>query len=804
MPLLTLPDAPPATAAPQRPAAVRVHGGSAGGERIIPLAIGKTTIGSSPQCIVCLPAADARPLQCLVTTTAERTEATRWGAGALLNGREFTRATINAGDRLVIGRCHLEFLASDSSEAVAPPAPEAAPGPSTARRGDACEHPQQVAPISTGNNFDSAEIEPELELAPEPVAAKSMLLIDTPPIEADILANVTELHRVAADNEAPLAPPATAVALPAELADAPDASPAPTQLDAASSQLFADRLIVDLWQASYLARRRTSTLVEAVRDARRRADAMAADLSALEVEFGLARAAYDSHAVDHEQLHLELIERDRQAAERMAPLQAEIDSLRSQLQESQTELAEQAAHCEDLDAALAIASQRPEPTSPPPEPPLEDRSERVAELEQSLAVQIDQAAWLSRELGELRTEIERARTEINRQTARTQELEGELDAAQAARASLEQSTLALADRDATIESLQAELASNRQQLNELSNQLATAAEAEETRRGAADERQQELENAAPTAPLETEPPAAEESIWPSLQVEAETKPAPARATDFEPSAFDSVQAELPAAPVPQPTSALFAAPVVEPSTPPAEATEEPTSFIDKYRHLLKDDAEGAAPSESQPSRMMLDDEFLSPAKAAQHVSPADDSDDALEAYMAGMMQRMRGVSSTPAHVGAAIVTPMRPVESTPLPSTSSQPLSDESPSDEPFDIESMKQGRRPAASTDLAAMREIANSSARSAIATHRKRRTAESTVGKVIVAVIALATSAGLMWKSSSTSDWEFVVGAVFGVIGLALVVVIGRIAGRAASDKRADTRANAEASDEESTSEV
>src|SRR5690606_7944680 len=104
MAVLTLPTAPVAASA-GLPAGSVLHLRRRGAPdvRTIPLAADKLTIGSSPRCQVRLPAAEAQPLQCLLTLEAGAATVTRWAAGVLLNGREFTKAPISSGDRLAIG-----------------------------------------------------------------------------------------------------------------------------------------------------------------------------------------------------------------------------------------------------------------------------------------------------------------------------------------------------------------------------------------------------------------------------------------------------------------------------------------------------------------------------------------------------------------------------------------------------------------------------------------------------------------------------------------------------------------------------
>jgi hypothetical protein len=232
-------------------------------------------------------------------------------------------------------------------------------------------------------------------------------------------------------------------------------------------------------------------------------------------------------------------------------------------------------------------------------------------------------------------------------------------------------------------------------------------------------------------------------------------------------------------------------PAVAPvETVPVASELAPTSFIDKYRHLLDDDGTGAAPALAAPPQ--IDDEFLSPAKAADRTVPADDSDEALDAYMASMMQRMRSHSSP-------VMTELSPIASAePVAVVPSEPAPLDYDPNVPFEIESMKQGRRAPASTDLAALREIANTSARSAIATHRKKRKVESAIGKVIVALIALGTAGFLIWNAPSLQDWQFGAGVAVGLIGLGAAALAMRHPDRIAADHRVESNPAYFAADE------
>lgn len=897
MSLLTKPEnSTTATTPLRKPDSLRIRQSEGDAARVVLLSDGKTTIGSSPQCTIVLPASDCRPLQCVITLDAYRAEATRWGAGVQLNRRDFSKSIVGVGDKLTIGGCELQFSAAEVAapnqsdlqkcetsvvaEPIQPPvakleaAPQTAPAP--LQPATPAVAPVATAPVRTEVKLLLAPpavapvaVEPETappvaeapaapESTPEPVAEA------TPVVQASALPKALTVPVLSSPTLVALAPPTTPpapqsptastapVAAAAETPAAPSAVEEPKAVapadepQSSSSHLFADELILQLWQTGDSSRRRAHSLVAAARDARLRADAMTADLAAMEVELDFARAAYDSHAANHEKLHLEIIERDRQAAERLAPLVNEVESLRSQLQESQIELAEQAARCDELSATLDVQAADKAATEAQAA-----EAHRASELEQSLAVQIEQATLLAHELGTVRTELESVRDELEQRFSRQQELESQLAGAREQHESLQHAADQLADCEATIAHLRGEVEGLHGEREELHGKLADS-EIElhrlaelylaHTNQSAAEEQHASVEEdhaklAEPTDQLaEAEPESevvaelhetyefADHQEFPAPDVEAEPEHAPVAEESFDHSAWPAA-APLHAEPYAEthaeiePTPSVFAplAPfplVAEPTPAPAPAEEEsheaaafapPTevktmpvesevatsSFIDKYRHLLDDE-----PSEPTPaafasplggSRPMLDDEFLSPAKAAERTAHADDSDEALEAYMANMMARMRGVSAS----SMVEPAPLQPVVA--LPVVEEAPTYDPSV---PFEIESMKQGRRAPISTDLAALREIANTSARTAIATHRNKRKVESAIGKIVIAIAAFSASGFLMSSAPSLTGWQFGAGAAVAIIGCGAAALAVR--GRADIDHLVDTHPGYFAPDE------
>jgi hypothetical protein len=92
-----------------------------------------------------------------------------------------------------------------------------------------------------------------------------------------------------------------------------------------------------------------------------------------------------------------------------------------------------------------------------------------------------------------------------------------------------------------------------------------------------------------------------------------------------------------------------------------------------------------------------------------------------------------------------------------------------------MDFETLLQSvRKPAPATDLAALREIANSSARTAIATHIQRRSHESAMSKIAVALTATCSSAYLMASAPGMDNWMFWAGLGTCTVGFAAAVQV------------------------------
>jgi hypothetical protein len=159
-------------------------------------------------------------------------------------------------------------------------------------------------------------------------------------------------------------------------------------------------------------------------------------------------------------------------------------------------------------------------------------------------------------------------------------------------------------------------------------------------------------------------------------------------------------------------------------------------------------------------------------------SVASDEEESIEEYMAKLMQRLRGDAVPPTQVATTAAAirprperadeevsdgPLPPGDLGPLPTTGTAaqlaaaqaPLGEYKPS--------VAAPERPA---DLQMFRELANASARSAIAVHSTKVHRRSAVTKVIVSTLAAMTSLWLMLQAPDWRDIEFVFACVLLVV--------------------------------------
>jgi hypothetical protein len=139
------------------------------------------------------------------------------------------------------------------------------------------------------------------------------------------------------------------------------------------------------------------------------------------------------------------------------------------------------------------------------------------------------------------------------------------------------------------------------------------------------------------------------------------------------------------------------------------------------------------------------------AAAASKAVPAEDDEESIDAYMARLMNRVQG-SSEP---GAAPII-SRPVREEPVKNSAPKPAA-EAAEPEPPTGEYSPRTAAPEQSHNLAAMRELANESARSAIRTHEKKSGKVRHVSHLLSATVLVLLSAPMLWLSYQFHSWLF-----------------------------------------------
>ena len=207
---------------------------------------------------------------------------------------------------------------------------------------------------------------------------------------------------------------------------------------------------------------------------------------------------------------------------------------------------------------------------------------------------------------------------------------------------------------------------------------------------------------------------------------------------------------------------------LEPSSEAAAESKEefaPTSFIEQYGHLLPND-DGEIETNAEPFGTAGQSE-TTPSTLGTVPEPdalsTEGDDIALESYMQSLMSRVRGDSDTTSYV-----QPVEPVQ-TPLQKERELPEPVSVEENEPLDLESLKKSsNKPPLPTDIRAMRELANSSARSAIARHSKKRNRESILSKFVICFITGAVAVYILITANSYTSPMFYGGILAGLISL------------------------------------
>jgi hypothetical protein len=228
----------------------------------------------------------------------------------------------------------------------------------------------------------------------------------------------------------------------------------------------------------------------------------------------------------------------------------------------------------------------------------------------------------------------------------------------------------------------------------------------------------------------------------------------------------------------------------EPATAaPSEPAQEPppTSFIERYSHMFTDDEpEGEeAPPAAKPQELRTEQSIskprstgiVRPSDTEPLGSDTDDEEESIEQYMAKLLERVRGESSsgwaaavappvTPSNAPAAVRQGSLAAQSAPLAVAHPAPLQDAQSTAAGIHRTAARELVRSKASaapaTDLGALRALANETARMAISRHELRKLRRNAVTKVIVSTLAGMTSLWLMLDSPDWRNIQFITACV------------------------------------------
>jgi hypothetical protein len=208
---------------------------------------------------------------------------------------------------------------------------------------------------------------------------------------------------------------------------------------------------------------------------------------------------------------------------------------------------------------------------------------------------------------------------------------------------------------------------------------------------------------------------------------------------------------------------------------------EPTSFIERYSHLFTDDEpareEHAAPITSQDQ--FAERDTLPNSDVAHSPVRNDDEEESIEQYMAKLLQRVRGDAANRNATVAQLLessekTPKAVSEAdTPRPAATVEsalhscandgraipPEGQQFEDDEPLQRKTAAQ----LPTTDLGALRALANETARRAIGRHDVRKHRRDAVKKLMIATMAGLASGWLMLKSRDWQSLQFITGGIF-----------------------------------------
>jgi hypothetical protein len=708
---------------------IRVHGPGVTG-KTVHIQSPKCTIGSAEGCTLRLRSAGVEAANCWILRGPGGAIIRRLDGAAMLNGQSFDEALLEPGDRLQLGSVELELvkLRSDTlaRPSLAPPPAAASPPPPAASQ----EAEGRLAAAAQLAASQASELETLRQQLAQKHAADTALRTAADMARRELAAQsaamlrreheLTELRNTAAAERQ---------------AWANERGALETQLAQLAAELRAARAaaVADSTMTVPLSR-----CSPADSELQSRCSELEQQVAQLQTRNQDLQAQAELQAsLEHrcQQLSLELDTRCREYADLQARESATAARTQSQA---------------DLDQrAEALARWQDE---------LTQRSDRLTASEQQLN---EQRQALESQRGELDAERRRLAAEQNELTADRQRLlteqaalAADRDAIAAERAALaasqlESSQAAQADAHSAAEKLQAReerLERQAEELTQWSNSLAEQAESLNQQAAELQALRQQL-NADADSQAQKQAALAPAELSAELPAEAAAELSAEAPADAEPpaaadsSSVDSVLSRLVQAGLwrqdESDKSAASDAHSDEPLANEPLANEPPTASPINHDTAVPLSPFAPAPEDAPGATMHFDSPPLRPAAAPSH-----DEEESIESYMERLMQRVRGDSPPPSPAQRLQSAPPKPAVSEsakapPAPGPAAPAAAPPQPG-EPGEF--VPRSTAPETGSNLSAMRELANTAARSAIDHHIRRHTNRQAMGKLLGAGVCLA----------------------------------------------------------------
>jgi hypothetical protein len=707
----------------------------------------KLTVGGGPKCEIRLQGADVRPLHCVVIATPAGIVVRRWAEGTLLNGMAFTESALAAGDRLTIAGHRIDVVALRTEPVAAPveasiesqdePAPEvetpvrveastaapvAAASEAPAELFDPAIPRRLLKPWSPSGAGEAQDAEPELSRSNQapvvvPVAGEDRdfepcpfghapAVVPAPgdtarraePEESAATAEPIVDNPFAAFLVDATAPPAASAA--ASLPVPVEAPPADHALPPTTAQRLARRVAAG--------RRRVASLVAALRASRNEARGAVAGYAVLQTDLASAMEAA-------QQAGRELAA----MASRLAELEQDRSDATSLATSTLGELAMLQARVAELEQSLATSDRRTDALAAPIARPV---SESTVATERPIeAVEPSSFATMAEPepAGAFDAWPEPTFSEPDPSPAEPTDFASDADWPAPPTREAEG-----AEPFDAVDPFSAKSGGDAEEPWGIERRDAVGA--------AANLWDEPVGKPEPAPARDATALEAQESYTPPQRVAEQLAAFAAAETAAEESVGD------------EPSSLCLVSTTAFDAPAETEKTRvEAESFIDRFAHMLPDDDQPTVAPQAIASR---------PARVEPELATQHGDDDSIDDYMKKMMERIRGAApaveppretSRPAAPVAALNDPETTAATVPSPA----PVEDE-PVRPLTSLDELVVVRAPERGTDMGALRQLANQSARHNIdvadVNSRKER---STLGLVIAAVsLGCGTLAALM----------------------------------------------------------